>query len=83
VNANKNEDQQGNLMHCGFEDTIVNHCLFAKKLERDRYDAMKVRHSIEEGVLSKRVFTVQSMQHMECLILTFESIDQMKKDFRT
>ena len=33
-------------------------------------------------MLSKRFFTVQGIQHMESLTLSFADIDMMKKDFK-
>jgi len=37
----------------------------------------------DKSVLSRRAFTVQSLDNLECLILKYSDLDIMKKDFPT
>ena len=64
----------------GCEDSVVN----TTALIHDRVridDCFKFNKNGIIG-LHKRFFTVQSVTHSECLILSFKDIDSMKRDFK-
>ena len=72
-----------NLMkHFGFEDSVVNHLLLLKDIKLNDYDDIDLERRSHTSILSKRFFTVHSIDNIESLTITFADIDIMKKDFR-
>jgi hypothetical protein len=65
----------------GVEDSVVNHLLLIKDIEQNNYDTIDLDRRTNQSMLSKRFFTVQGIQHMESLTLSFADLDLMKKDF--
>ena len=60
----------------GYEDSVVNHAQLLN--ENDEVDTLE----LEKVPLSRRFFTVRSIEHVEILTLHFKDIDLMKKDFK-
>jgi len=60
---------------------VVNHLLLIKDIEQNNYDTIDLDRRTNQSMLSKRFFTVQGIQHMESLTLSFADLDLMKKDF--
>lgn len=60
---------------------MVNHLLLIKDIEQNNYDTIDLDRRTNQSMLSKRFFTVQGIQHMESLTLSFADLDLMKKDF--
>ena len=69
------------MKHLGVEDSVVNHLLLIKDIEQNNYDTIDLDRRTNQSMLSKRFFTVQGIQHMESLTLSFADLDLMKKDF--
>ena len=64
-------DQTSVLWHCGFEDSVVNHLLLLKYAKEKKFTQEEVEKTVDKSMLSCRVFTVQSIDKMDCLVLTF------------
>jgi len=70
------------LYHCGFEDTVLRHLMLIKDIDDLPDDSRAERKVlIEKANFSRRLFTVQCIHNMECLVLTFKDIQVIKKDF--
>ena len=70
------------LKHLGYEDSVVNHLQLLKDSEDSDYDTIDLEKRANMQLLSKRFFTVKTIEHMESFTLKFDDIDLMKKDFR-
>ena len=69
------------LKHIGYEDSVVNHLLLLRdSAHKDFFDNNNVEKRMTR--LSKRFFSVKSIDHLESLQLTFTSLDSMKGVFK-
>jgi len=46
------------LKHVGFEDSVVNHILLIKDIEKNEYDTIDLDRRASTSLMSKRFFTV-------------------------
>jgi hypothetical protein len=67
----------------GFEDSVINHLLLIKDIDEKIISSLDIEKRADKSYLSRRAFTVQCLNNMECLSLSFADIDIFKKDFRT
>lgn len=66
------------LQYFGLEDSVFNHLsIILNQRNGVNFDAQKSG----ENLLNKRQFTVQCIKPAECLSLSMQSLDRMKKDF--
>jgi hypothetical protein len=45
----------------GYEDSVVNHVLLIKDIEKNEYDTIDLDRRANTSVMSKRFFTVQAI----------------------
>lgn len=72
------QKQVSTLKHLGYEDSVVNHILLIKDIEKNEYDTIDLDRRASTSQMSKRFFTVQGIQHIESLTLNFIDLDIMK-----
>ena len=73
---------QKTLKYLGYEDSVVNHTLLVKDISQNDYDEIDLEKRANANIMSKRFFTVQGIQHIESLTLSFSDLDIMKQDFK-
>ena len=57
-NIGDHEENEGTLKHLGVEDSVVNHLLLIKDIEKNNYDTIDLDRRTNQSMLSKRFFTV-------------------------
>lgn len=57
--------------------------MLLKYAKEKKFTHDELEKSVDKSMLSCRVFTVQSIDKMECLVLTFSNLDNIKIDFIT
>ena len=69
-------------MHMGFEDTVINHLLVIKDISEKKITRVDIERRADKSYLSRRAFSVQCINNMECLCLNYNDLQILKKDFR-
>jgi uncharacterized protein YjbI with pentapeptide repeats len=67
----------------GLEDSCFHHLQLLRDLESTDLNTIDLDKRTSTNILSKRFFSVKSIENLETLALNFNDIDTMKKDFRT
>jgi hypothetical protein len=68
------------LKHIGYEDSVVNHLTLLRDAAHPDFFDNNVDKRMTR--LSKRFFSVKSIDHLESLQLTFSALDSMKGVFK-
>jgi hypothetical protein len=60
----------------------MNHLQLLKDIKDNNYDSIDLDSRTNVSILGKRYFTVNCIQAVESLSLSFTDIDKMKKDYQ-
>ena len=68
------------FQYFGLEDTIINHTTLL--IAQNVGDDLKLNPKGEK-IMTRRLFNVKCLHNRECLILQFDDLDRMKRDFQS
>jgi hypothetical protein len=71
------------LQYMGYEDSVFNHLLLVQDIKENKISQEEIERRADHSFLSRRVFTVQCLNSMECLCLSFSDLDIIKRDYQT
>ena len=75
------KDETRKLSYIGYEDTVINHILLLRDMTTNVYTESQLENRTSPAIMNQRFFTVQCIENLESLTISFKDLEVMKKDF--